>query len=276
MDNLPSWASYDAGDVHERWLDMLKSEKEVDNEGIGDYGTHTEEYYKVKFKAGFVVGEKKLSSDVWSESELYKNDTTESEKRLLIGRGYDTDGTIIAKILNWDTSVSIKQGSKTITFSALTAAERSAATAMHLPEIIAAQFEEGTGQVLGQTLNGDAASEVNPYVLRSATTFKNSYSNVGVKMNEGWYTEVCTVLALKKFVTTFDITMSTIYTDKIPISWAPPSPTNKNNLFTEGVKCYAVTDLQIPGINKTFALRRVGRPDFIISDANIHDMKFGS
>ena len=151
--------------------------------------------------------------------------------------------------------------------------------AMQLEDMVAATFEVGTGTPLGmvEDENGNLveAIKVDPYVARSAQEYADANAAVGVEIGKGWYTEVVRTLRILKGSVTYGVQQSSIFTDKIPISYGPKSPTNKNELFTTCYKGTVYTQLLIPKLNATRTIRGTSSVDFLVADATVNDMKFG-
>lgn len=282
----PSWATYNAVNVHEDWLKqfvdkvLVTVEQEV-NTGVG-YETQISNQYVDKFNVtmelGLQIGNTYLPTSCKQNLELTDKSETTDYANIIIGMAKNAAGDYVPTILNLNKEVKY-QG---ITYPNLTVGGyKDAIDAMQLEEMVATAFEVGTGTKLGYIVkNGTGeeieAIEVDPYVARSAQEYAKANSAIGATVGEGWYIEIVRTLRIKKITTSWDLTQSMIVTDKIPISAGPKSPKNKDDLFTNGYKCAVYAKIKAANL-PTKTIRGINSAlDFILSDATVNDMKFGA
>lgn len=282
----PSWATYNAANVHGDWLKqfvdkvLVTVEQEV-NTGVG-YETQISNQYVDKFNVtmelGLQIGNTYLPTSCKQNLELTDKSETTDYANIIIGMAKNAAGDYVPTILNLNKEVKY-QG---ITYPNLTVGGyKDAIDAMQLEEMVATAFEVGTGTKLGYIVkNGTGeeieAIEVDPYVARSAQEYAKANSAIGATVGEGWYIEIVRTLRIKKITTSWDLTQSMIVTDKIPISAGPKSPKNKDDLFTNGYKCAVYAKIKAANL-PTKTIRGINSAlDFILSDATVNDMKFGA
>ena len=282
----PSWATYNAANVHGDWLKqfvdkvLVTVEQEV-NTGVG-YETQISNQYVDKFNVtmelGLQIGNTYLPTSCKQNLELTDKSETTDYANIIIGMAKNAAGDYVPTILNLNKEVKY-QG---ITYPNLTVGGyKDAIDAMQLEEMVATAFEVGTGTKLGYIVKngtGDEieAIEVDPYVARSAQEYAKANSAIGATVGEGWYIEIVRTLRIKKITTSWDLTQSMIVTDKIPISAGPKSPKNKDDLFKYGYKCAVYAKIKAANL-PTKTIRGINSAlDFILSDATVNDMKFGA
>lgn len=117
--------------------------------------------------------------------------------------------------------------------------------------------------------------------------YPKGHGSKKIDEGKGWYTEDSTVLVVKEFVDVLTLP-NAIFTEKIPITFGPPSPSNLNDLFSRGYNVSIDWQYVINTKNKSMSpfanaggssivmpSARFGydAPIFVLSDATVLDMR---